>query len=184
MLCVPKIETGRLRLRGHCASDHASALALWQHPGVYRFITGSPPSTQDVWMRLLRYSGLWDFLGYGYWAVEERASGAYVGQLGFADFRRGLVGFEGRYPEAGWVIHPDFAGRGYATEGMQAACDWLDVQGSWARSFCLIAAANQASMRVADKLGYRYLLETALGETSTGVYFREAPARSAPTRHA
>jgi RimJ/RimL family protein N-acetyltransferase len=109
----------------------------------------------------------------GYWALEERATGKYVGQLGFADFKRGLIGFDGRYPEAGWVLHPDMAGKGYATEGMQAACAWLDAQPDRARSFCIISADNSRSVRVAEKLGYRFLLDTMFGEEKTAVYFRE-----------
>jgi RimJ/RimL family protein N-acetyltransferase len=125
-------------------------------------------------MRLLRYSGLWDFLGYGYWAVEDRVSGRYLGQLGFADFKRGLIGFEGRYPEAGWVIDAAVAGRGLATEGMQAACDWLDGSGVHPRSFCIISADNPASLRVADKLGFSFGLDAELGEQTVGVYVRDA----------
>lgn len=176
MIEIPEVLTPRLLLRGHCAADHKAALRLWQDPEIYSFIGGEPLSEQEVWLRLLRYSGLWDFLGFGYWAVVERESGAYVGQLGFADFRRGLVGFDGRYPEAGWAIHPDHAGKGYATEGVRAACHWLDEQGSWARSFCIIDAQNRRSRRVAEKLGYRFALDTAFGTTTTGVYFRERAA--------
>ncbi|GAB5415545.1 MAG: GNAT family N-acetyltransferase [Congregibacter sp.] len=175
MQAIPRLETERLVLRAHRRDDHAAAVSVWQHPQVYAFITGTPLSEQDVWLRLLRYSGLWDFLGYGYWAVEERESGAYVGQMGFADFKRGLVGFDGRYPESGWVIHPEYAGRGYATEGMLAACRWLDARCSQAQSFCLIAPENVASIRVASKLGYRYALRTQLGEEATDVYFRGYP---------
>ena len=172
MAVIPLIDTGRLRLRPHRASDHGAAIDLWQRPEVYRFIGGSPLSAQEVWLRLLRYSGLWDVLGYGYWAVELRASGDYIGQLGFADFRRGLVGFDGRYPEAGWVIHPNHAGHGFASEGMVAACAWLDAQRAHPRSFCLIDAANGASLRVAGKLGYRHALDTDFGDARTGVFFR------------
>lgn len=125
-------------------------------------------------MRLLRYSGLWDFLGYGYWAVEDRSTGRYIGQMGFADFKRGLVGFDGHYPEAGWVLHPEFAGRGIATEGMQAACDWLDHQVDQRRSFCIVAPDNVASIRVAQKVGYRYALDTHMGDERTAVYFRDS----------
>ena len=141
---------------------------------MYQHITGAPLSAQDVWLRLLRYSGLWDFLGYGYWAVEERESGRYIGQMGFADFKRGLVGFDGHYPEAGWVLHPEAAGMGYATEGMLAACDWLDKQNGWRKSFCLIAPDNRQSIRVAEKIGYRYVLDTQMGEDPTAVYFRDS----------
>ncbi|MFT7288302.1 MAG: RimJ/RimL family protein N-acetyltransferase [Halieaceae bacterium] len=173
MPTIPTIDTPRLILRAHRAEDHAGAVAVWQHPQVYRFITGSALSEQEVWLRLLRYSGLWDFLGYGYWAVEERVSGCYVGQMGFADFKRGLVGFDGHYPEAGWVLHPDCAGRGYATEGMQAACTWLDTQATQPRSFCIIGPDNNRSVRVAEKIGYRFVLDADFDEESVGVYFRD-----------
>ncbi|EAQ96739.1 GNAT family N-acetyltransferase [Congregibacter litoralis] len=177
MSTVPQILTERLCLRGHCEQDHPAATAIWQHPGVYTFITGAALSAQDVWMRLLRYGGLWDMLGYGYWAVEERASGKYIGQLGFADFKRGLPGFDGHYPEAGWVLHPDAAGKGYATEGMAAACQWLDEQGGRERSFCIISADNPRSVRVAAKIGYRFALTSTLGDEEIAVYFRDRTAR-------
>lgn len=173
---IPELATPRLRLRAHAASDHSAATRLWQSEAVYRFITGEPLSEQEVWMRLLRYSGLWDFLGYGYWAVEERESRRYIGQLGFADFRRGLVGFDGHFPEAGWVLHPEFAGRGYAREAMAAACAWLDEQPAWDKSFCVIAPDNTRSLRLAEKLGYRFVLDTYFGEKPTGVFFREQGA--------
>lgn len=172
---APQIVTERLILRGHRAADHDAALALWSRPEVYQYITGEALGNQDVWMRLLRYSGLWDFLGYGYWAVEHRDSGAYIGQMGFADFKRGLVGFDGHYPEAGWMIHPDYAGAGLATEGMAAACNWLDQQQRWDKSFCIIGPGNDASIAVAQKLGYRYVLDTDFSGERTAIYFRQAP---------
>lgn len=175
MLQIPVLDTPRLRLRAHRVDDLESAVAIWTAPEVYRFITGKPLQRQDVWLRLLRYGGLWDFLGYGYWALEERESGHYVGQLGFADFKRGLVGFDGHYPESGWVIHPDYAGRGYATEGMLAACQWLDAHPNHGRSFCIIGNDNPQSVRVAQKLGYRFAVDANLGEESLGVYLRDRP---------
>lgn len=171
---IPVLETPRLRLRGHCAADLDAAMDIWQDPEVFRYITGKALSRQDVWLRLLRYSGLWDFLDYGYWAVEELESGSYIGQMGFADFQRGLVGFDGRYPEAGWVINPRFAGQGYATEGMQAACAWLDAGGRHGRSFCLIGRDNPRSVRVAEKLGYRFGLDAGFGDEVVAVYTRDA----------
>ncbi|MEM8490503.1 MAG: GNAT family N-acetyltransferase [Pseudomonadota bacterium] len=172
MLAVPEIKTERILLRGHRASDHDPALKLWQSEGVYRYITGKPLSAQEVWLRLLRYAGLWDFLGFGYWAVEHRETGAYLGQVGFADFKREISGFESHHPEAGWILHPEWAGQGLATEAMTAACSWLDAQGTWNKSFCIISAGNAASVRLAEKLGYRHTQDTLFAGESTGVYFR------------
>lgn len=174
MITVPVLETARLRLRAHRPDDLDAAVSIWQNPDVYAYITRKSLTRSDVWLRLLRYGGLWDFLGYGYWAVEERAGGRYIGQMGFADFKRGLIGFDGHYPEAGWVIDPAYAGRGYATEGMLAACRWLDDSQLYRRSYCLIGSGNDRSVTVARKLGYSYALEVSLGGEVVDVYTRDS----------
>jgi RimJ/RimL family protein N-acetyltransferase len=60
-------------------------------------------------------------LSYGYWAVEEKTSGRYVGELGFADFKRDIVPSIEGMPELGWALVPQFHGKGYATEALRAA---------------------------------------------------------------
>jgi RimJ/RimL family protein N-acetyltransferase len=105
-------------------------------------------------MRILRYAGLWSLLGYGYWAVEERASSKFVGDVGLADFHRELIPSIDGIPEAGWVLDPAFYGRGYATEALRAALAWADVNVSSDRTACIVAPENGASIRVAEKTGY------------------------------
>ena len=51
-------------------------------------------------------AGCGALLGFGYWLVEERATGAFVGEVGLADFRRELEPGFGDAPEAGWVLIP------------------------------------------------------------------------------
>jgi len=107
---------------------------------------------------MLRYAGLWSMLGYGYWAIEERASCKFVGDVGFADFHRELSPSIDGIPEAGWVLDPEFYGRGFATEALRAALAWADANVRSDRTACIIAPENAASIRVAEKAGY---LETA-----------------------
>jgi RimJ/RimL family protein N-acetyltransferase len=102
---------------------------------------------------VLRYIGHWEALGYGFWAVEEKASGEFVGELGFADFRREIEPALDA-PEAGWVFVPRVHGRGYATEGLRAALAWGDENLPGERTVCLIHPENAASFRVAAKCGY------------------------------
>ena len=80
---VPVIETDRLRLRAHRPDDFAACCALWSDPIVNRYTTGKPLAPEDVWAKMLRYGGLWAMLGYGYWVIEEKASGDFVGEVGF-----------------------------------------------------------------------------------------------------
>lgn len=98
-------------------------------------------------------------LGYGYWVVRERRTDAFVGEVGFADFMRGLEPDISGRPEAGWALAPTAWGKGYATEATRAAHDWLDevIPG---RSTCIIDPDHTASIRIAEKLGYSELAPT------------------------
>jgi hypothetical protein len=105
-MTIPVLKTERLRLRGYQASDLAPLLAMWQQPQFYRYITGQPAAESDVWPRMLRDTGLWAVCGFGYWAIEEKATGEYVGAVGFADFRRDMAPSLGEWPEVGWSLAP------------------------------------------------------------------------------
>ncbi len=103
---------------------------------------------------MLRYAGLWPLCGFGYWAIEERATGRYVGDVGIADFKRPmeppLI-----LPDAGWVLAVDVWGRGYATEALSAVLEWNDSRDPGGGTCCVIEATNPASIGVARKCGYR-----------------------------
>jgi RimJ/RimL family protein N-acetyltransferase len=152
---VPVVESARLRLRGPRPQDLAASLAMWSDPNVVRYTTGQAQAREDVWMRLLRYGGLWSLLGYGYWVVEEKSTGAYVGEVGFADFKRNIEPALDGIPEIGWVLASQSQGKGYATEAVKAAMAWSDESRLAARTCCIIHPENIASIRVAEKCGYR-----------------------------
>jgi RimJ/RimL family protein N-acetyltransferase len=149
----PVIESPRLILRRHTVHDLPSSAALWSDPEVTRYITGRPFTREETWARILRYIGHWQALGYGFWAVEEKATGAFAGELGLADFKRELDP-PITDPEAGWAFLPRFHGRGYATEALRAALAWGDTHLSTPRTVCLIHPENVASFRVAEKCGF------------------------------
>jgi RimJ/RimL family protein N-acetyltransferase len=151
---VPVLTTPRLVMRGHTAADLTAAAAMWAEPSVARHIGGMPSTQEETWARILRYAGLWTLLGFGYWLVEERATGRFVGEVGLADFHRDLEPALGDAPEAGWVLHPDHHGRGLATEALRAALAWADARLPARRSVCMIAPENAASLRVARKCGF------------------------------
>src|SRR5215831_17785944 len=152
---VPILVTERLLLRGHRENDLDDCAAMWADPVVTRYIGGTPLSREEVWSRILRYVGHWTLLGYGFWAVEERDGGAFIGELGFADFRRDLSSAVMGLPEAGWVLATRHHGLGYATEAVRAIVAWGERHFGSPRSFCMIDPGNVASVRVATKCGYR-----------------------------
>ena len=152
---APTLETDRLTLRVHHSGDFAESAAMWADPEVTRWIGGRPFSGEEAWARLLRYAGLWSLMGFGYWVVREKASSRFVGEVGFADFRRDIVpSIQGR-PEIGWVLAAWSHGQGFATEATRAAIAWGDEHLGGGSTACLIHPENAPSLRVAGKCGYR-----------------------------
>jgi RimJ/RimL family protein N-acetyltransferase len=151
---VPMLETERLRLRGHRLEDFSHSAAMWADPSVTQHIGGRPLTEEESWARFLRYAGHWSVMGFGYWVVEEKASGDFVGEVGFADYKRDIEPSLKGVPEIGWVLASHAHGKGFATEAVRRAVEWGDVHFGLARTACIIAPENLQSVRVAEKCGY------------------------------
>ncbi|MCM2441970.1 GNAT family N-acetyltransferase [Agrobacterium vitis] len=148
------LETVRLRLRGHRLEDFEASARMWADERVVRYISGKPSSRSDSWSRLLRYIGHWQALSFGYWVVEDRISGDFLGEVGFANYKRDISPPLDEVPEIGWVLIADAHGRGIATEAVAAALGWADRHFAHAETVCLFDPQHQASIRVAEKSGY------------------------------
>ncbi|MBU6248105.1 MAG: GNAT family N-acetyltransferase [Xanthomonadaceae bacterium] len=171
---APLLETPRLRLRPHRVDDLDALHALWSDPAVYGRIGGQPPTRQEVWFRLLRYGGLWPMLGYGFWAIEDKATGTFAGDLGYADFQRAIEPPLDGLPEVGWAVAPAFHGRGYASEALAAVTAWGDAHFGAHRDVCIISPDNAASIRVAEKGGFSHRHDAVFNGAVIGVYIRDA----------
>ncbi|WP_298397999.1 GNAT family N-acetyltransferase [Sphingobium sp.] len=168
---APIIETVRLILRPHRVEDYVACKTLWADADVVRHIGGMPQDAQAVWFRLLRYAGMWSMLGYGMWVIEERDSGVFLGEAGLLSAERGIAQLEG-VPEAGWVLGPAAWGRGIATEAMQAILQWADGYLDAPSTRCLIDVGNGASVKVAQKLGFRALADIIYGVKPAQIFDR------------
>jgi RimJ/RimL family protein N-acetyltransferase len=151
----PIIETDRCRLRVHRAEDFDACAAMWADPIVTRYIGDKPFSKEETWARLLRFIGHWTLLGFGYWAVEDKRTGNFIGEIGFADYKRDIQPSIDGIPEIGWVLVPSAHGKGYATETVRAALAWGDAHFGAKRTVCLIHPDNVASVHVAEKCSYK-----------------------------
>src|SRR5208337_3622330 len=173
---VPILETERLTLRGHRLDDFVPCSVMWADASVTRYIRDQPFTEEESWSRLLRYAGHWVMLGFGYWAVVEKESGKFVGEVGFADYKRDLQPSLNGTPEIGWVLASQAQGRGYATEAVRAAIAWGDAHFGATRTACLIDPENLPSIRVAVKCGYRESQPATYKGHSTMVFVREPGA--------
>lgn len=176
---VPILEGPRLCLRAHRPNDLPQCAAMWADPAVTRFIGGEPSSEQRTWLRLLAYIGHWAAMGFGYWVMEERGSGEFVGEIGFADFKRDIALPMKGCPELGFALASRFHGKGYATEGAEAVAAWADASLAVPRTVCLIDPRNSASLRVVEKCGYQVFERGVHGGRPAMFLQRWTPAKGA-----
>ena len=134
---------------------------MWADPEVVRFIGGTPIPRELAWSRFLRHAGLWQHLGFGFLALEDRATGAVVGEAGFHDLKRDIAPpIEGTL-EAGWVLARAWQGKGLAEEAMRAALDWAEGAHPGRRITCISRPEHGAPLRVAAKLGFAAVTEAS-----------------------
>ena len=151
---VPLIETARLRLRTFEPRDLDAQAATLGDPEVVRHLGGTPFSREETWRKMLASPGLWAMLGYGYWVAERIEDGAYLGQVGFADFKRDMQPRIEDMPEMGWIFAPQAQGRGYAYEAVMAALGWADEALRGREIVAIIDHKNERSIRLAEKAGF------------------------------
>ncbi|WP_457151915.1 GNAT family N-acetyltransferase [Mesorhizobium sp. P5_C1] len=164
---APVIETQRTILRAHRLGDFDAYAVMWTDPVVTRFIGGKPRTREESWMRFLRHAGLWSLLGYGFWAIEEKATGRFIGEAGFHDLKRDMQPSIEGIPEAGWALAPAIHGAGFATEVVGRVLAWGEETFGSARTVCIIDPENAASLNVATKCGYREVVRTTYHDAPT-----------------
>lgn len=121
---------------------------------------------------MLCFVGHWQLRGFGFFVVEDRATGEMAGYCGAQH------PLDKPEPELGWGIFHPFQGRGYATEAMQAALGFASNQLGWNTAISLIADDNLASLAVARKLGASLERHADVGGARYGVYRHVIPHRS------
>lgn len=184
-MSIPVLETPRLRLRGITVEDLDRYCALWQDENVIRYTSGTALSREAVWARVLRVTGHWQLLGFGFFAIEHRASGELIGEAGFHDLHRDIEpSLEGTL-ESGWMLRPEFHGQGIAREVMDAAIAWAEARFPEMDFSAIIDADNAPSRKLAERLGFTEDCPATYNAQPTLIYrrrgIRQAARHSGPS---
>jgi len=91
-----------------------------------------------------------NFLGWGVWLVIEVKTDKVVGDIGFKGKPNELA-----VVEVGYGILPHAQNKGYATEAMEALCDWAFRTGQVKKILADCMRDNLPSIRVLEKLGMK-----------------------------
>lgn len=147
-----ELETDRLRLRPLEGRDADALCDLMADPELAAFLTpeGAPRPRAEEWRAAASYIGHWAIRGFGFFAVEEKQTGAFVGRVG-PWMPEGWPALE-----CGWAIASSYWGRGYAPEAAVATIRWVfDRYPDLPRIISVIDPENANSQRVAGKIGER-----------------------------
>ena len=163
-----ELDTERLRLRPLQESDHEPLSEFYSDPELTRYLEGTADSAA-AWHWLLGAIGHWTVRGFGYFALEERASGNVCGAAGL------IKHFDWPELEIGWRVFRGFHGRGYATEAArrirEEAFNFLGATSL----VSYIDPGNTQSIRVAERLEAKHDSTIILRGRQTEVYRHPQP---------
>jgi len=144
------LETERLLLRQWCVTDLPSFAQLNADPEVMRFFPARLSHAESDQMAQ-RCTNLIAERGWGLWAAEECASGAFIGFIGL-HIPTAALPFQ-PCVEVGWRLARPWWGQGLATEGARAALDFAFSRLALREVVAFTAVANRRSEAVMQRLG-------------------------------
>jgi RimJ/RimL family protein N-acetyltransferase len=144
------IRTERLLMRRWRDADRAPFAAMNADPEVMRYF----PATLDRAASdsyLDRIEALFQRQGFGLWALEEAATGRFLGFTGLNPMPAGVPGAGGM--EVGWRLARQAWHQGFATEAARAALD-VGFRGvGLAEIWSMTTVLNEPSQAVMRRLG-------------------------------
>jgi RimJ/RimL family protein N-acetyltransferase len=143
------LTTERLSLRMFHDSDLNAYAKICGDPEVMRFLGGHAMSRDEAWRNMALILGHWHLRGFGFWAVEEKATQRLIGRVGLW-CPEGWPGIE-----LGWALARDSWGHGFATEAAVSALNYAFGELKQPHVISLIDPMNHPSIRVAQRLRMR-----------------------------
>ena len=150
------IESSRLSISPFRSTDFDQFYQVVKNPQVMHFIVrnGMPleMAKESFDLRLRLYQ---QFPEMGSWKVCLKESGEYIGHCNYNYIRKSNL------PQLGYLLLPEFWGKGYATEIAQTLSDYHRTRFAHSRYenklYALTDNENTASQNVLEKVGFQYV---------------------------
>ena len=163
-----ELETERLRLAQWHERHFEGYASFCADEDLCRY-AGGTSSRSEAWREMAALAGHWSLRGFGFWAIEDTATGRFAGYAG--------LWFPEGWPEAeiGWGLLREFHGRGYATEAANKARDYAFADLGWKTAVSYMHPQNIASRRVAERMGAVFEKEIQIAPGPAMVYRHPRP---------
>lgn len=147
---IPRsLETARLALRPYEPGDLDAMADMFGDPDVTAHTLLGRRTRDETAQVLDSYRGFLAERGYGMLAILDKATGQYLGEVGLFVSPMGPLALRYALARQAW-------GRGFATEASAAVLDDAFDGLGLHRMFAGVIAANLASIKVVDKLGFGF----------------------------
>ena len=144
-MTTPVLQTEHLLLRPFADEDLAAFFAIFSDQRAMRFMPTPPHQSVEETRSLLETD--MGRQGAHYWSICLQGEDRPIGHVFFLG--------ETRLPGMGYMIHPDYWGRGITPEACRAALAFGFDELGYDRVELWIDETNAASLRVAQKLGFK-----------------------------
>ena len=143
---MPQIETDRLILRLWEETDFNDFAVYYADADNAKYV-GGQKNLDDAWRHFVLQIGHWALKGFGYWAVDEKESGHFIGCVGFWQ-SPGWPELELGY----WLLNA-YRGKGYAREASLGCIEFAKNHLNAKSLVSYIDPSNAPSIKLAESLG-------------------------------
>jgi RimJ/RimL family protein N-acetyltransferase len=148
-----RLETARLIIRTFEARDAEAWLALIADPEVGRFLPSRPDPTMELFERIIaERQAMESELGHAMWAVEDKTTGTFIGQIGLRPVDQGAgpeIDLAYHYTRASW-------NKGYGTEAAIAVVAHGLGPVGLDTIMAVVVPENVGSWRLLERAGMHY----------------------------
>lgn len=135
-------ETDRCLIRELSLADLPALYELYDKPGMTDFVEPLYDYETELEYQKAYIENMYDFYEYGMWLVFSKETGKLIGRAGL------------EHNEMGYMIAPELWNQGYATEVCHFIIDYARENTDFEELYCRIDERNEASVRLAKKLGF------------------------------
>lgn len=166
----PVVTTSRLTLRQLVVADLPKLVALYTDPVVMQYLPAGTRDRQETEWLLQFHLRHWQQVGFGCFAVEENATGNWLGQAGLLWLHP-----ESDTVELSYTLKQSSWGRGLGSEVAIALTDYALKTLYYRQVTAICHPQNIASLKILAKLGMRYQRDCIVEGMQCQIYAKTSP---------